>query len=303
MFIFFGTLALSAAVWGNSLWQRIHYIPEPAVEKVLPFPEPEAKITNILILGLDEDGGRGRADAIMLMSINESNNQAAVISIPRDTRVEVPGRGLDKLNHTMAYKGAFALMKRTVEQLFGVNIDYYISTDFGGFTKIIDILGGVTIDVEKRMIHKGINDRLSINLYPGLQRLDGRQALGYVRYRGDSAGDFGRMQRQQMFLKAVAAEVLQVQSIFKLPRLLEEAARHVRTDMPLAQLLTFGRMAADFDKGAVNTVTLQGRGVTIGGVSYVELDEAQLAETVRRHLLWEKKAIPLLEVSQEAAAQ
>ncbi len=299
--ILFGTLLLSAAVWGNSVWQRIHYSPA-AAEESFPLPEPQGEIVNILILGLDENGGRGRADTVMVMSVNEITGQAAVVSIPRDARVEVPGRGPDKLNHVMAYKGEVALMKQTVERLFGVPVHYYVSTNFNGFAEIIDLLGGVTIDVEKRMIHHSVN-RPPIDLYPGLQRLDGRNALGYVRYRGDAAGDFGRMQRQQKFLKAVAAEALQMQTLFKLPRLLEEASHHVRTDMSLSQVLAFGRLAARLDPAAVSAVTLQGRGTTIGGVSYIALDEAQLGETVRRYLRWEKEeTTPSPEQSREAGA-
>jgi len=298
--VLFGTLLLSAFVYGNSVWQRIHYSPA-AAEKPAPQPEPEGRVINVLLLGLDENGGRGRADTIMLLSVKEKTGQVAVVSIPRDARVEIPGRGPDKLNHAMAYNGEIVLMKQTVEQLFGVPVHHYVSTDFGGFAKIIDLLGGVTIDVEKRMIHSSVN-RPPIDLYPGLQRLNGSQALGYVRYRGDAAGDFGRMQRQQKFLKAVAAEALQVQSLFKLPRLLEEAASHVRTDLSLAQVWALGRLAATINPDHVSTVTLQGRGVTIGGVSYVSLDEEQLAETIRRYLRWEKET-PSPEQSQEAGAQ
>ena len=296
--VFFVALVLSAVFWVGSVWQRIYYSPA-AAEEPASLPESGGNITNVLILGLDGNGGRGRADTIMVISVNEITGQAAVISVPRDARVTIPGRGPGKLNHAMAGKGEITLMKQTVEQLFGEPVHHYLSTDFGGFAKIIDLLGGVTIEVEKRMVHTSVN-RPPIDLYPGLQRLDGRQALGYVRYRGDAAGDFGRMQRQQQFLKAVAAEVLQVQSLFKLPRLLEEAARHVRTDLSLTQVLEFGRFAVNLDLAAVEAVTLQGRGVTIGGVSYVALDEAQLDDTVRRYLRWEKEDAPTTKQNQEA---
>ncbi|MBT9172510.1 MAG: Regulatory protein MsrR [Syntrophomonadaceae bacterium] len=296
--VIFAALVLSAVFWVGSVWQRIYYNPA-AAEEPAPLPAKEKSILNVLILGLDGDGGRGRADTVMIVSINQNTGQLAVISVPRDARVNIPGRGPGKLNHAMTGKGEITLMKQTLEQLFGEPVHHYISTDFGGFANIIDLLGGVTIDVEKRMVHTSVN-RPPIDLYPGLQRLDGRQALGYVRYRGDAAGDFGRMQRQQQFLKAVAAEVLQVQSLFKLPRLLEEAARHVRTDLSLPQVLEFGRFAVNLDLAAVEAVTLQGRGVTIGGVSYVALDEAQLEETVRRYLRWEKEDAPAPKQNREA---
>jgi LCP family protein required for cell wall assembly len=296
--VIFIALLLSAVLWVGSVWQRIYYNPA-AAEEPAPLPGQEENIVNILLLGLDGDGGRGRADTVMVMSINKSTGQSAVISVPRDARVNIPGRGPGKLNHAMTGKGEIALIKQTLEQLFGVPVHHYISTDFAGFVNIINLLGGVTIDVEKRMVHSSVN-RPPIDLYPGLQRLDGRQALAYVRYRGDAAGDFGRMQRQQQFLKAVAAEVLQVQSLFKLPQLLEEASRYVRTDLSLTQVLAFGRFAVNFDLAAVESVTLQGRGVTIGGVSYVALDEAQLGDTVRRYLRWEKEDASSLKQNPEA---
>jgi LCP family protein required for cell wall assembly len=225
----------------------------------------------------------------MVMSINEDTGNVSLISIPRDARVEVPGRGQDKLNHVMSYKGGISQMKSTVEGLLGVPLQHYVFTNFNGFASLVDILGGVEVDVQRRMVHLSAN--YPINLRAGRQRLSGDQALQYVRYRGDAEGDFARMRRQQEFLKLVSAELLRPRTLLKLPRLLEEAATHLRTDLPLQQLLAFSRRAAKLNLSEVVTVTLPGKSINVNSVSYVQLDEAVLQETVRRYLLWEEESI------------
>lgn len=282
-------LLLAAAAWAWSIWVRVHDNPSPPDNYTSPdISETGTKITNILILGIDQLGeGPGRADSIMVMSINEDTDDVSIISVPRDSRVDVPGHGKDKINHAMAYKGGVALMKSTVEQLFGVPIDHYVYTNFSGFMEIIDILGGVNINVERPMVHETVYSP-PINLSPGLQRLNGEKALAYVRFRTDTKGDFGRMERQQIFLKAVASEVLQVGTVFKLPKLLEQTARHIRTDMTIPQLLSFARRASSLDMDSVVTVALPGRNANIEGVSYVVLDQDVLDDTITRYLRWEE---------------
>lgn len=283
--------------WFLSVWLRVHDDPilPDYVPPVTEPDDPQHSITNILVLGLDSMGNEpGRADVIMVMSINEDTDEVALISIPRDARVHIPGKGLDKINHAMTYKGEIAVMKATMESLLGVPIDHYVYTNFPGFVKIVDILGGVTIDVEKKMVYQS-EHRPSFNLSPGLQRLNGDEALGYVRFRGDSKADFGRMQRQQKFLKAVAKEVLQVKQVLKLPQLLEQGARHIRTDMSIPQLLAFARRSNSINLDEVVALTIPGRGTTIQGVSYIELDKEALEDTIKRYLRWEK------EISQASA--
>ena len=282
-------LLLVAAAWAWSIWVRVHDNPRLPDDYTSPdIVETEKHITNILVLGIDQVGNEaGRADSIMVMSINEDTDEVALISIPRDSRVEVPGHGMDKINHAMAYKGGISLMRSTVEQLFGIPIHHYIYTNFSGFVKIVDILGGVDINVERPMVHETVYSP-PINLSPGPQRLNGEKALGYVRFRSDSKGDFGRMERQQVFLKAVAEEVLQVSTLFKLPQLLEQTARHIRTDMTIPQLLSFARRASNLNMDKVATVALPGRNANIEGVSYVELDPDVLQDTVSRYLRWEQ---------------
>ncbi|MDW7652085.1 MAG: LCP family protein [Bacillota bacterium] len=292
IFLIVITLFAAAVGWAWSVWVRVHDNPPPPVDYVPPDdivePEPDKNITNILLLGVDQIGNEpGRADSIIVMSINEDTDEVALISIPRDSRVEIPGHGMDKINHAMAYKGQISLMKSTVETLLGVKIDHYVYTNFTGFTRIVDILGGVTVNVERPMVHEAVYSP-SINLSPGEQRLSGEQALGYVRFRGDAQRDFGRMERQQKFLKALANEVLQAKTVLKLPQLLEETARHLRTDMTIHELLDFARRANSINMDEVTAVVLPGRNVNINGIAYVDLDKDVLAETIRRYLRWEE---------------
>jgi LCP family protein required for cell wall assembly len=220
--------------------------------------------------------------------MNNDTDEVAMISIPRDSRVEIPGRGLDKINHAMAY-GGINLMRATVEKLLGVPVHHYVYTNFAGFQSIVDTLGGVTIDVEKRISVSGEGALPAVTLQPGEQKLNGVQALAYVRYRSDSEADFGRMRRQQQFLRATADEILQAKSIIKLPQLMEQAASFVRTDLSITRALGFAKKVAGFNLDEIEACTLKGTSKTINGVSYVILDENNLQQVINHYIKWNTK--------------
>jgi LCP family protein required for cell wall assembly len=209
---------------------------------------------NILFLGIDARPGEtnARSDTMMLACINPELQKVAVVSIPRDSRVDVPG-ALDKINNANAVGGPKAACK-AVEKLLGTKVDYYVLTNFNGFAKMIDILGGVTIDVEKRM-YKPSED---INLKPGEQHLNGRNALAYVRFRDDALGDIGRTERQQKFLKAFAEEMLKTKTIFKLPSLIPELKENVETNMGTKAMLDLAKLALKFKPDDLVAQTLPG---------------------------------------------
>ncbi len=237
--------------WGWSVWVRI-YEPLP-IESKVGEDNPTHKESktyrntiNILMLGIDQLANESaRADSIIVLSINKDTEEVSLISIPRDSRVEIPGRGFEKINHAMAYRGGINLMVSTVEQLLGAPLHHYVYTNFEGFKKIVDIFGGITVDVQERMLYDDIYN--PINIYPGRQLLNGAQALGYVRFRGGRGDDFGRMKRQQEFMKIVVAEVSDLKNILALPQLLEQAARHIRTDISIAQLLGFSHIVRNIN--------------------------------------------------------
>lgn len=210
---------------------------------------------NVLLLGIDARPGEkdARTDSMILVSIDRDTKKIAMVSIPRDTLVEIPGHGREKINSANLY-GGVDLARETVENLMGVKIPYYVKTNFDGFKDIVDTLGGVTIDVEKRMAYRAEG----INLYPGTQRLDGYNALGYVRYRYDTLGDISRTERQQKFLTALAKEMLQAGTILKLPKLAPQIMDAVETNLSLKDMYFLTKVAANLDSQNILTATLPG---------------------------------------------
>lgn len=217
--------------------------------------EQEGERTNILVLGVDARPGEdnSRSDTMLLVSIDPHLDQAVVISIPRDTRVNVPGSPLDKIC-TANFVGGPAYAVKIVEEFMDLNIDYYVEADFNGFKNIIDTIGGVSINVPQRMYKPSEG----IDLYPGLQKLDGYQALAFVRYRNYQFGDIERTAHQQEFLVALADELLQARTIPKLPALLKETRGFVNTNLGIRDMLRIASWAPGFTASSVTAQTLPG---------------------------------------------
>ncbi|HHT27618.1 MAG TPA: LCP family protein [Firmicutes bacterium] len=245
---------------------------------------------NVLVMGTDERSADiGRSDTIMLVSFDTRTGDVGIISIPRDTRVRIPGyRYYSKINAAFALGGP-QLARATVEELLKVRIDYYIVVDFAGFEKIVDTLGGVSIDVPKRMYYVDRAQQLVIDLQPGVQRLDGHRALGYVRFRNDALGDIalvdpvnnvyeGRIERQLKFVKALAKEALRLPNLLKAPRLLSQVYAAVETDLALDKMVSLALAARKVNVGSVQTHVLPGTTGEIQGVSYWIMNEQAARE-------------------------
>lgn len=217
-------------------------------------PEPDKRVS-ILVLGSDERKGEtfSRSDTIIVVTIDPNLKKAAVVSIPRDTRVTLPSGEVTKINAAYAYGGPEGSVK-AVQTLMGIPVDYYVELNFEGFAKVVDTLGGVSINVPQRMYKPSEG----INLYPGLQRLDGKQALAFVRFRDYELGDIDRAAKQQQFLTALAAELLQPSTITKLPALINETRPYVDTNMGLGSMLKLSRWAPGFTAESVISQTLPG---------------------------------------------
>lgn len=225
---------------------------------------------NILVLGVDaREDDVGRSDTAFVVTIDTKAKTVTMLSIPRDTRVKIDGHGWDKINHAYAFGGA-KLSKSSVENLLGISIDYTVVMNFEGFVRMIDALGGITIDVEKRMYYSDPYDDdggLYIDLHPGMQKLNGKRAIEYVRYR-DEEGDIGRVSRQQKFLKALLQEFAKPQLITKLPDLIKEFAAAVKTDMPTKEMVKLIPIINDAAKSGLHTEWVAGTPCWIQGVSY-----------------------------------
>ncbi len=188
-----------------------------------------------LVLGADDmKHERGRSDAIMLVRADMKNRRVRALSVPRDSYVELDHKGLhmDKLNHAYFFGGP-ALAKATVEKYTGVKVDYYGVVNYALFERVVDLAGGVPIDVEKRMDYDDNAGNLHVHLAPGPQTLDGVQAKGYVRFRHDALGDFGRMKRQQTFAKALLQRLKSPKVIALMALNLGNLFSYVSTDVPL----------------------------------------------------------------------
>lgn len=224
----------------------------------------------VMIMGVDKrTDDVGRSDTLMVATLDPDKNQAALLSIPRDTRVKIKGHGYDKINAAYAY-GDRKLSQQTVESLLGIKIDHYIVIDIHGFTKIIDALGGVDIDVEKRMYYEDPWDDdggLYIDLQPGMQHMDGKTAVTYVRYR-DEEGDIGRIRRQQNFMKAVMDKLVSPAIIPRLPSMVSAMYDAVETDMSISELLSFMGTLQEAKNNGLKSEMLPGKPVYIDDISY-----------------------------------
>ena len=232
------------------------------------FINPPNKL-NILIMGVDDrpkEDDPGRSDTLLVMTIDTESRAISIISVPRDTRVRIKGLGWDKVNHAYL-TGGVDLTRQTTENFLGIPMDYYAKVNLESFGRIVDAIGGVTIDVEKRMQYEDSWDHYVIDLKPGLQRLDGRTALQYVRYR-DEEGDIGRVARQQKFIKAVLAEVYTPAIILKAPSLISEVFSSLDTDMPVGLMLGLARKMKDGMSSGLKTHMVEGLPYYIDGISY-----------------------------------
>ena len=232
----------------------------------------------IMIMGVDERSDDvGRSDTLMVATIDPQKNEASLLSIPRDTRVAIPKNGYDKINAAYAYGGE-KLTQRTVEDFLGIRMDHYVIINTHAFQKIIDAIGGIDIDVEKRMYYEDPWDDdggLVIDLRPGRQHMDGKTAVTYVRYR-DEEGDIGRVKRQQKFMRACVDAVTTPTILPRLPSIIASVIDSVKTDLSVRQMLEFIGTLKQAQAKGLRTDMVPGRPLYIEGISYWIPDMEQL---------------------------
>ncbi|MFC1517140.1 LCP family protein [Candidatus Margulisiibacteriota bacterium] len=223
---------------------------------------------NILIIGVDETGDSQRADTIIVANLNPHTRHIGLISIPRDTRVYIPGFGMDKINHSYTY-GGVALVQQAAASFLKIPIPYFVAINMSGMDKVIDEIGGVEIDVEKRMYYIDRAGDLYIDLYPGKQKLSGRKAMGYVRFRHDPSGDIGRAKRQQKFLKAMGQSILKAGLLTKAPFVMKRLGENMKTNLSSREIVTFAlKMKEGYQEGKLDMGTIPGQAKIVDGLSY-----------------------------------
>jgi LCP family protein required for cell wall assembly len=235
-------------------------------------------------MGLDSEAEPRRTDTIIAARLDLSAKRVGVVSVPRDLRVSIPGHSEQKVNSAYSL-GGVALARQTIEGLLGVGSDYYVKLDSRGLAKLVDALGGVEINVDKRMYYRDRSQHLYIDLQPGVQRLNGQQAVGYVRFRHDRTGDFMRMARQQAFMRAVLREVWQPRNLRRIPKLLRLFGETVETDLTFRDLQAMSDFLKQVNPARVKAATLVGTPLDLHGVSYLEADPQQVAAVVNQVLL------------------
>ncbi len=229
---------------------------------------------NILILGIDDGdseaaaGEPKRTDAVMLLSVDPKENNVSVLSIPRDTKVVLPGhRDPDKMNAAFAYGGA-VMAKQTVANLLQVPIHYYALADWRGFIEVVNLIGGVDLYVDRDLYYEDPYADLVIDIKHGFQHMDGTTAGKYVRFRSDELGDIGRVQRQQKFLKAAAEQMFSIQNVTKVGSLLSTLEKYVETDLNTLTMIKAANSFKFFGDEKVKSCMLYGNFDDTSGVSY-----------------------------------
>ncbi|NYF25477.1 LCP family protein [Sporosarcina sp. JAI121] len=200
--------------------------------------DPQFGEINVLLLGSDSRGDDdARSDALMIAHYNQTTHQMKLVSIMRDTYVDIPEHGKHKMNAAFTLGGP-ELVRKTIKENFDVDIHYYAIVDFTGFSKIVDVVApdGIEVDIPYAMSHG-----IGMTLQPGKQVLHGEQLLGYVRFRHDIQSDFGRVERQQEALAKVKEQAVSVHSLMNLPKLLGVVEPFVTTNVDKRTLFTIGK--------------------------------------------------------------
>lgn len=240
---------------------------DPDRQKELASIFKDNKSVNILLLGVDErPGDKGRSDTIILLSVNPNTDSMIMLSVPRDTYVNIPGHGMDKINHAYAY-GDVDLSVQTFEEAFDLPVHYYARVNMEGFKQGVDALGGVTIQNDQAFSQGGTQ------FSKGPIHLNGTQALDYVRMRkNDPRGDLGRNDRQRKVITAAIDEFASFSSITKVGNILDIIGGNVKTDLDMKSMQT---LFSDY-RGArhhVETIEINGTGKTLDLWYYMVSEE------------------------------
>ncbi len=241
----------------------------------------------VLIVG--QDGIKPvRGDTTMLLCVNTKAEEILLFSIPRDSRLEIPGVGYDKVNHAYA-RGGVILLKKTVEGALAMSIPYFVEVNYDGFEKVIDALGGVEIEVEKPLHYVDRAQNLYINIKAGKQVLNGKKALDYVRFRHDALGDIGRIKRQQNFIKALLAKFDDPVLFSNALTIMEEIKGAVHTNILSEDLVQLALWFKGLQEKHMVVETLPGEPIYIDGVNFWEPDLAAARTIVQNFLTKEKE--------------
>jgi polyisoprenyl-teichoic acid--peptidoglycan teichoic acid transferase len=244
--------------------------------------DEEWKPFSVLMLGVDaRPGDKGRSDTMIVMTVNPEQNSTKMVSIPRDTRTQIVGKGFDdKINHAYAFGGA-QMSIETVEQFLDIPIDYFVQVNMEGFEDIVNAVGGVLVDNTLTFSQGGYD------FQEGEIELNGNEALAYVRMRKeDPNGDFGRQQRQRQVIQGVINKGRSLSSITKLDEILDTLSKNVKTNLTLREMADIQKHYKNASKD-IQQLQLKGSGTTIDKIYYQIIPEEEkqhIQNELKNHL-------------------
>ena len=249
-------------------------------------PDVPGEPVNILLIGSDKRAGAagagdpGRSDSLILLRLDGDRGFISMLSFPRDLYVDIPGAGMDKINSAFS-RGGPAKTIETIKKLTGEPINYFVNIDFEGFVKLVDQVGGVYLDVDRKYFHKnvpgdGIDDYEEIDLKPGYQRMNGVDALDYVRYRHTDS-DFARIARQQAFLSELKRQTNRFGNLPEIPAYASIFADNITTNVrSVPRLLGILQQAMTTDKDRIARNSISGSPNMRGGASVVDTTQGEI---------------------------
>ena len=243
----------------------------------IPQTNSSSERINVLFLGADArtPQTQGYTDSINILSIDKNTKEVSILSIPRDTRVQIAGKGVDKINSAYAY-GDINTTKETVENFLKVRIDYYVLVDFTDFKELVDSLGGITMNVEPHISAV----RPELHGKTGVSKLTGDEALIYVRFRQDSESEGGRMKRHREAITAIINEALNPSNILQAPTVLNQLRKNVKTDIPPLETTVIEKLITGFNIDNAKTGVVTGEYTHINGINYMIPDMNKTEKTI-----------------------
>ncbi len=300
LFITIILLIGAAVIVKNYFIKRENTQSHPFISNIIPsfgFPgentfSSDKRNLYVLVVGLDNNWTEqdilytkgARTDTIMLANFNLDKKTVGLLSIPRDSKVYIPGYYEDKINAAYSL-GGIELARKTVTEVCKVPIDYYVVVRTQALPKLVDALGGVETYVEKDMDYDDNWGHLHIHLKEGWQTIDGDRAVQYSRFRKDDEGDLGRIRRQQQVMCAVKSKASRITGFNELRKLIQTVLDNVDTNFSTTELMAIANIYKHMNMNDVKMGTLPTYGDESSGVSYQIIDESQLQNSIDEYLM------------------
>ncbi|WP_062354063.1 LytR family transcriptional regulator [Bacillus kwashiorkori] len=289
-FIIFGVIVIGIGAYVFSIWNSLTNAVETMHQPIRQTSEKrledvslgEKHPFSVLLLGVDQRAGdRGRSDSMILLTVNPNEESIHMVSIPRDTRTTIIGKGIeDKINHAYAF-GGVEMSIDTVEHFFDIPVDYFVQINMEGFKDIVDAVGGITVNND-------LDFTVGSHHFPtGNIRLNGEQALSFARMRyEDPRGDFGRQLRQRQIIEQVVREGASLSTLTNYDDIFKALGANVRTNLTFDEMLKIQKHYKSAAK-KIEQHQIKGQGTRINNIYYYivsDQEKASLQQMLKEHL-------------------